>query len=72
MTKYVERQTILKAQANLIQSYYDFIHTPPATLNKLLKKKHEERVLSVKKLMSSYNKNRRHTKKKLKNINNQE
>jgi hypothetical protein len=52
--KYIERQTILNSQSNLIQGYYDFIHTPPATLNKLLKKKHEERVLTVRNLMHKH------------------
>lgn len=71
MAKYIERQTILKSQADLIQSHYSFIHTPPATLNKLLKKKHEERVLTVRKLMNKSNlgANRNgHTKKIKKNL----
>ena len=74
MAKYIERQTILKSQADLIQSHYSFIHTPPATLNKLLKKKHEERVLTVRKLMNKNTGNgngdrnrNRHTKKIKKN-----
>ena len=60
MAKYIERQTILKSQFDLIQSYYNFIHTPADTLNKLLKKKHEERVLTVRNIM---NRNNRHNKK---------
>jgi hypothetical protein len=64
MKDYTSRQAILKSQSDIIHGYYDFIHTPPATLNKLLKKIHERRVLSVRNCMKSLGKHK--TKKNIK------
>ena len=64
MKDYTLRQTILKSQSDIIHSYYDFIHTPPATLNKLLKKVHERKVLSVRNSIKGHGKHK--TKKNIK------
>ena len=66
MKDYTSRQTIIKSQSDIIHGYYDFIHTPPTTLNKLLKKVHERRVLSVRNSMKGHGKLKLKTKKNIK------
>jgi hypothetical protein len=54
MKNYQSRQSLLKSNTDLIHNYFDFIHSPPSTINKLLKKIHETRTLTLKKYIKKY------------------
>ena len=64
MNDFQSRQSLIKTNTELIHSYFDNIHSPLSTVNKLLKKIHETRVLTLKKYTRNYHRNTKKLMKK--------